>query len=125
MKQDNPFNKMRVPRAPESLRERTLRSAAAALESRPTVWERLWESRPLRAAWVTTTVGLIIANVVISFPAASTSRPDPIATSTRDRIEALGDVLGLPTIEISPRAEGLALEETPTRPENRDNEVQS
>ncbi|MDX1389461.1 MAG: hypothetical protein R3344_09750 [Acidobacteriota bacterium] len=119
------FNGLRAPRVPESLRERTLRSAAAALESRPTVWEHLWESQPLRAGWVVATIGLIVANVVISFPRAITPEAGPVATSTRDRIEALGDVLALPAIEISPRAEGLLDEETPSRVESRDNEVQS
>ena len=98
MKQDDPFAGLHVPRAPEHLKERTMRAATAALSSRPTVWDRLWESRPLRAGWVVATVGLIIANVVISVSPDAISGGDAFATSQRDQINEIRDVIGLPLL---------------------------
>ena len=125
MKQNDPFAGLRVPRVPEELKARTMRAARAALSSRPTIWDRLWESRPLRAGWVVATIGLIVANVVISVAPDETSGGDAFATSRRDQIDEIRDVIGLPTIEISPRAEAFVFEESTSKEETRDNEVQS
>ena len=49
----SPLSGMRSPSPPDELRETVLSAAREALaaESRPTVWDRIWESRTLRLAW--------------------------------------------------------------------------
>jgi hypothetical protein len=127
-----PLDGFRAPKAPDELEPRVLRAATEAMESAPTVWDRLWESRPLRATWAVVTTGLIIANVAVSFTRDSRVEGPPVAESSRDEIEKIRDVLGFAPIEIGPRAEALVMGagssneiEPEPREEPRDNEVQS
>jgi hypothetical protein len=122
----------RVPRAPDELEARVLRAATEALASAPTLWDRLWESRPLRATWGVVTTGLIVANVVVSFPRDSSFGKPPVAESSREEIEKIRDAIGFTPIEIGPRAEALVMgtgtsedSESEPREQPRDNEVQS
>ena len=78
------------------------------------------------------TTGLIVANVVVTFPLDSTPGTPSVAESSRDEIEEIRDVLGLSPVEISPRAEALVMGTDPSndiepepREHARDNEVQS
>jgi hypothetical protein len=127
-----PLDGFRVPRAPDELEARVLRAATEALVSTPTLWDRLWESRPLRATWGVVTTGLIVANVAVSFSPDPTAEGPPVAESSRDEIEKIREVLGVSPIKIGPRAAALVLgagssddTEPEARESSRDNEVQS
>jgi hypothetical protein len=106
------FTGLRPPRVPDDLERRVLDAAARAADEpqQPTLWDRLWTSKPLRAAWGLTTGALLVAHVVLSFPEHRASRTDDAAISADARHpEDLGEVLRLPHLEISPRAARLCL----------------
>ena len=111
----DPLNGFRAPRAPEALRQRVLSAAAEALsaESVPGVWARLWASRPLRAAWAVTTLGPLLAHAALSVAPGST--PPRQLAGSRDGAEELRELLALPNVEISPRAERMSMIE-PEKP---------
>jgi len=96
----------------------------------PRLWDRLYESRQLRAAWGLTVVALAAAHVVLSLIPGS-ERPDTGAVAERSQTEQLYEILGLPTVEISPNAERLSMgapstpDRQPVPPETNDNEVES
>ena len=55
------------PGPPDSLRDRALRRAGAALDRPPAQdrWARIYANRPLRAAWAAAVLGLVVANVLL------------------------------------------------------------
>ena len=65
----------RPPSPPSELRNQTLRAAVETLERAPSPdrWTRIWNSRPLRFAWVVTVAGLLLAHALISSTRQSTS----------------------------------------------------
>ncbi|HQN94981.1 MAG TPA: hypothetical protein PLM61_01345 [Thermoanaerobaculales bacterium] len=65
-----------VPRPPDSLRARSLaaaRAATAKSKTRSDSWMRLWQARAARLAWAAAVAGLVLAHVVLSVPARSTT----------------------------------------------------
>ena len=71
------------------------------------IWDRLWDSRPLRAAWAATTLGLLGTHVVLSV--TPESRRFAASVASREQAEELRELLALPTVEISPRAQRMAM----------------
>lgn len=133
----DPLDGLRVPGPPVSLERQVLTAAAAALRhgTRATVWDRLWQSRPLRVAWTVAVVGLLSAHAAMTFSPSRPGRAVPGATGRPPSAE-LRELIALPSVEISPRAEAIALERAlsatqparPTsKPDDRDekNEVPS
>lgn len=126
------FSHLRSPRLPADLKQPVLHGAIRALgeDTPPRVWDRLWESRTLRAAWVVVTMGLIVAHVAISVSPGSARRPSGTETA-RGQMEDLRGVLDLPSVEISPRAEALVMgrrarqDESSSRDNTRKSEVPS
>jgi len=53
---------------PEELRGKTLAAAEAAFQKQPTpdLWSRLWWSQPIRLAWATTVVLILVGHVIIT-----------------------------------------------------------
>ena len=91
----DPLSGLRVPRAPSELRERVLR-AAGRVEGSRGIWDRLWESRPLRLAWAVTTIGLLLANAALSLapgPSPQTNR----ASMREQEMAASRGVLSAPS----------------------------
>jgi len=112
----HPLTGLRAVRAPEGLAERVLEAAAKAADTErpePSVWDRLWHSTPLRVAWVVAVVLLGLAHAMLG---GAPERGDSRATVAT--IDELDDVLSLPPIEISPRAESIALGGRPKRNTN-------
>ena len=103
---DDPLTGLRVPRVPSELRERVLR-AAGRVEGTRGIWDRLWESRPLRLAWVVTTTALLLANAALSL--APGSSPQTNRSALREQSRELGLLLALPRMEISERAAALTM----------------
>lgn len=104
-----PLTGLRAPGAPARLAARVLEAAREPLRDAdlPRVWDRVWDSRALRAAWAATTLVLALAHVALSVaPGGGRSSP---AVAERDRADELREVLELPTVEISPRAERIAM----------------
>jgi hypothetical protein len=101
-----PFSGLEPPLLPPALRARILKSARETLEREAArdIWTRVWESRPLRLAWVAATLLLVVSHVVMtvrppgrgSHASASAAAPSP------DRTGELAAVVGL-----SPLNEGL------------------
>lgn len=122
-----------VPQAPNNLKQRVLEAASEALKEAPgpSLWDFLWESRPLRVTWGVVIVGLVVANVVISFPA--TPQPRAEIATIRGEFKDLRKELDLPSVEVGPRAEALVMgplrdpmNESESRDDTReDDEVQS
>ena len=119
---------LRVPRAPAELERRVLDAASAASDRstmRPTIWDRLWESRPLRVAWGLATLGLLLAHAGLSL-APDASRPGNNARAAdRRQAREIRELLALPRVEISPRAEARFLvtkprSETTAAPDSSD-----
>jgi len=117
------FGGLRPPRVPGDLERRVLDAAGQVFDdpARPTLWDRLWTSTPLRAAWAVTTGALMVAHVVLSLPDHPPTRPDSSATSVDATVpDDLRDVIRLPQLEISPRAARLCLGPS-RRPPAKDN----
>ena len=93
------------------------------------VWDRLWESRPLRAAWAATTLGLLVTHVALSV--TPESRRPAANVASREQADELRELLALPTVEISPRAQRMAMGASAPEPipahtnDSNDNEVKS
>lgn len=93
----DPFDGLRPTRAPESLRERVLDAARQATVDAPTatLWDRLFESRPLRAAWG------VLCLVLVAGHVALTDDTQPLDPGSRSLVDApeLREVLELPPLE--------------------------
>ena len=117
-KQSDLFEGLRVPHAPAELERRVLSAAAASdrTDPSPTIWDRLWESRPLRVAWGLATLALLLANAGLSLPTNAPRSEGDTRTADRRQAREVRELLALPQVEISPRAEARFLQTTP-RPE--------
>jgi hypothetical protein len=89
-----PFDGLRPTGAPAHLRGRVLDAArqAALAPPAPTLWDRLFESRPLRAAWVGACAVLAAAHLALT---ALPPQPEPTAPTLADAPE-LRELLELP-----------------------------
>ena len=108
----DPLSDFRAPGVPGHLKRSVLDAAGETLaaESETGVWDRLWDSRPLRAAWAVTTLGLLVAHVTLSVtPDRGRSAASVASQEEQREAEELRELLALPTIEISPRAERMAM----------------
>jgi len=106
------FGGLRPPRVPEDLERRVLDAAGQVFDdpARPTLWDRLWTSKPLRAAWAVTCATLMVAHVVLSLPADRRPQPDTSAMSVdATESEDVQEVFRIPLLDISPRAARLCL----------------
>jgi len=99
-----PFAGLRAVRPPQDLAGRVLRAAADSAEPRVSVWDLLWHSTPLRVSWVVAVVLLVLAHVTLGRTPGSGG-----AWETLAGIDEVDEVFRLPAIEISPRAESIAL----------------
>lgn len=111
---DSVFSGLRVPKAPDDLRERLLLEAGRALRAesagRASLWERICTNRALRLAWVATTFVLLAAHVVLSLGTGD-GRPLRRGTDrTYDQSKTVRELLALPTVDISPGAAAMSLE---------------
>lgn len=115
----DPLDGHRVPAPPTHLERRVLEAARRAMRSAPTetIWDRLWSSKPLRAAWALATAGLLIAHVSISLPDRSKSSVAESRALDRDEPAELREWLDLHAFDISPRAEARVMGRRPTPPE--------
>jgi len=89
------------------LKQRVLQEVAQAQPAAPSIWSRLFESRPLRAAWGLATVALLLANVWLSFSRPVTVEQEIL--SVRRQLETLKDELALPQLNVSSRAEAMVM----------------
>ena len=105
----DPLSGFRAPGVPGHLKRSVLDAAGEILaaESETGVWDRLWDSRPLRAAWAVTTLGLLVAHATLSVTPDRARSAASVAS--QEEAEELRELLALPTIEISPRAERVAM----------------
>jgi hypothetical protein len=110
-----PFSGLLPPAPPAALRERVLQKARVALarEGVSDVWTRIWESRPLRVAWVAATLLLVVAHLVITVrpPAPARRASEPAAAPAWDPAGELAAVAGLSPLneELLPRLDASAI----------------
>ena len=94
MRAEHPLAGTRAPEAPAELRSRVLAVLGTEiLVDRGDCWDRLWASRPLRLAWLSTVLLLLALNLAPSRAQWGTVDPDlPAALSPRppETIAALG-----------------------------------
>ena len=105
------FEGLRVPHAPAELAQRVLDAAAECDRAlpRPTIWDRLWESRPLRVAWALATLGLLLAHAGLSVTSDLPRSGEDPRVADRRQAREIRELLALPEVEISPRAEASVL----------------
>jgi len=102
---DFPFAGLTPPGPPAELREKVLVLAREALvqEAVRDVWTRIWESRPLRLAWVAAAALLVIANISISMRrppgGAVVPRTGARAETEREAARELAALIALPPID--------------------------
>jgi len=109
---ENPFIGMSATRPSPELRRRVLHAAAHAAEcadSGPTIWDRLWSSRPLRVAWGVTVASLLLAHFAIDMGPRTSTRNPRASAAALEQEQELAEILQLEKIEISPRAEAIAI----------------
>ena len=115
---ENPFAGMRATRPSPELGERVLRTAASAVGTEDTgltVWDRMWKSRGLRVAWGVAVVLLLLAHMAVGMGPHAPGRTPRGSVASLEQDHELAEVLRLERIEISPRAEAIALGRRKTR----------
>ena len=122
----NPFSGLRSTGPPGELRNPVLSAAREALaaETRPTVWDRIWESRTLRLAWTGATAALVLGHVVLTVqPTRPTAAPTGESTAARQDADELHEIVELPRVEriamdfeVAPKEAPSPVEETGTDP---------
>jgi hypothetical protein len=107
----DPLRGLRVPGAPEELRRRALQAAQATSPEIPasSIWDRLWEDRRLRRAWSTAVALLLAGHALVGLLPSPGPSPPPTSGERSPGIGELREVLELPPLEISPRAETLVM----------------
>lgn len=128
MKNDdrNPFPGLRATGPPGEIRDSVLSAARKALaaESRPTVWDRIWESRALRLAWTGATAALVLGHVALTVqPTRPTAGPAGESIAARQDADELHEIVELPRVEriamdfeVAPQEASSPVEETGTDP---------
>ena len=109
---------MRATRPSPELGERVLRTAASAAGTEDaglTVWDRMWKSRGLRVAWGVAVVLLLLAHIAVGMGPHAPSRTARRGVASLEQDHELAEVIRLERIEISPRAEAIALGRRKTR----------
>jgi hypothetical protein len=108
---ENLLEGLRPPAPTRELRDRTLRAAREAMSERTDagLWDRIWESRALRTAWLSVTFALLAAHAAVSLfsdpPVERSVRRAPLADQ-RDAGE-LKEIVDLPQVGPSkPALEG-------------------
>jgi hypothetical protein len=98
---DELLRALRPSSAPEELRPRTLGRALRSWDEAPVgnLWQRLWESGPLRLAWATTVIALIAAN--LGLPARGRQATAGAGAATAMAPGELRDVVELPRVRLS------------------------
>ena len=105
---DDPLAGLRPPRAPRELESSVLAAASRALdEPPPTIWNRLWSSRPLRLGWSVATLVLLLAHLGLSVAPFGSPGSRQARSMPGNALRELNDILDVPAVEISPRAEAL------------------
>jgi len=122
----NSFPGLRSTVPPGELRETVLSAAREALaaETRPTVWDRIWESRTLRLAWTGATAALVLGHVVVTVqPVRPTAAPTGESAAARQDADELHEIVELPRVEriamdfeVAPKEASSPVEETGTDP---------
>ncbi len=76
---DDTLHRIEPRGAPPGLRARALAAARAARRSGETVdlWTRIWANRPLRLAWVSCMVAVLLAHLALSLRPAPGAEPGP------------------------------------------------
>lgn len=98
----DPLSGLRASPAPRELSGPVLEAAREALAARTTqtVWDRAWNSRGLRFAWVSATVGLLVAHVFVTIvPQRSPADEPDRASDVRPVADELNSIARLPRIE--------------------------
>ena len=96
-----PFDGLKVPEPPESLRDQVLSRAREAMEAgpRPDVWSRIWESRTARVAWGTSILALAVGHLAVPQGVAAPAAGQPtLARIEPAAQEELADIINLPRI---------------------------
>jgi hypothetical protein len=113
----SPLSGLRSSEPPAELRASVLSAAREALaaEAERTVWDRIWESRVLRLAWVAATAGLLLGHVLVTIePEGRTEAPAP-ETARADRVDDdLREIVRLPRVARIATDFEIAPEEAPT-----------
>jgi len=100
---------LRLSAPPPELRKKTLDAATEALftPSTPNLWIRIFESRPLRLAWATTVVGLLLAHALLSIPPRPFTpfQPGiPLHRASRMADEEIQAIADLPRLDLEVRS---------------------
>lgn len=99
-RETDPLSGLRASPAPRELSGTVLDAAREALAARSTqtIWDRAWNSRGLRIAWLSATVGLLAAHVYVTIVperGAAATR----AVDVRPVADELAPIAQLPRIE--------------------------
>jgi hypothetical protein len=98
----DPLSGLRASPPPREFSGTVLDAAREALAARSprTVWDRAWNSRGLRIAWVSATVGLLAAHVYVTIvPERGTAATATRAVDVRPVADELAPIAQLPRIE--------------------------
>jgi hypothetical protein len=88
---------------------------ALAAEAKPTVWDRIWESRVLRVAWAGATAALVLGHMALTIqPGRPMPAPEPDSARARLDAEDLLEIVGLPRVERVAMDFDVAPEEVPS-----------
>lgn len=98
----DPLSGLRASPAPRELSGPVLEAAREALAARSTqtAWDQAWNSRGLRVAWLSATVGLLAAHVVVTIvPERGAAETAERASAVRPVTDELAPIAQLPRIE--------------------------
>ncbi|HPR64065.1 MAG TPA: hypothetical protein PK014_07555 [Thermoanaerobaculia bacterium] len=99
---ENLFPGLKLPEPPPDLKQRVMKSVIQTWENTAaeTVWDRIFFSRPLRVAWVSTFLLLVAGHLFMTYgPSQRTARTEPSQRASFINQDLL-EIASLPAIDL-------------------------
>jgi hypothetical protein len=95
-----------TPEPPSALKSMVLQATAEALNRPPTpdIWTRIWDSRPLRLAWVATVSVLVAGHLAVTVVQQQPEPPSLTDSSLTVADPELAEISDLPRLRLAARS---------------------
>jgi hypothetical protein len=103
---DSLLGDLDTPEPPSELRNMVLQATAETLNRAPAtdIWTRIWESRPLRLAWVATVSVLIAGHLAVTVVQPQPEQAALTASNSTEIDQELNEIVQLPRLRLAARS---------------------